>query len=172
MERTFEVTEDLLASKAQRLANFIIDYIIQIFIGMTFGIVFGLVCAYTDNYDLLYSFENSGKLTDYALGFSILFVYYTTTALLFKRSIGKFITKTIVVLEDGSIPDNRTFLRRTFCRMIPFEQFSFLGGTGRGWHDSISNTYVVRKEDFEKAKELFYSLEEIGKTEESAFETL
>lgn len=44
--------------------------------------------------------------------------------------------------------DNKraSFLRilaRCFCRLIPFNAFSFLGGSGSGWHDSIPKTKVV-----------------------------
>ena len=81
---------------------------------------------------------------------------------IFSKSIGKFITRTMVVFEDGSKPDSGTILRRTLCRIIPFDNLSFLGTPSRGWHDSITNTYVVRKDDFERSKELFYAFEEIG----------
>ncbi|MBC8643239.1 RDD family protein [Flavobacterium lindanitolerans] len=81
---------------------------------------------------------------------------------LFSRTIGKFITKTVVVNINGEKPDTQEILVRSLCRLIPFETFSFLGAPNKGWHDSISKTYVVNKELLEKKKELFYSVDEIG----------
>jgi uncharacterized RDD family membrane protein YckC len=72
----------------------------------------------------------------------------------------------MVVNEDGSTIDLGTALRRTLCRVIPFEQFSFLGSSTRGWHDSIPDTYVVQKAAFEEAKHLFYAFDEIGNAPE------
>lgn len=162
MERTFEVTEDLMASQGQRFINFAIDYIIRIVLGLLIGALIGVICVFMGNDELLNSIDQMGKVTEYLLGLIILFVYYTLTALIFKRSIAKFLTQTLVVFEDGSTPDNVTFMKRTLCRMIPFDAFSFLGTPSRGWHDTITNTYVVKKEAFEQARELFYSLDEIG----------
>jgi uncharacterized RDD family membrane protein YckC len=59
------------------------------------------------------------------------------------RSVGKFITKTKVVDEDGYTPSTGTLITRNLCRAIPFNAISHL--FGRGWHDSLSKTYVVRK---------------------------
>lgn len=162
MNRTFEVTDDLLASHGQRLANFILDYIIRIILALIIGSVFGIFCVLIDKPELLEPLANMGKLMEYVVGLVILIFYYGLTGILFKRSIAKFITKTIVVFEDGSIPDNATFFKRAFCRLIPFEAFSFFGTPSRGWHDSITDTYVVRKEDFEKAMESFYAIDQIG----------
>jgi hypothetical protein len=34
---------------------------------------------------------------------------------------------------------------RTLSRFIIFEGLSYLGSVSRGWHDSLSGTYVVKK---------------------------
>jgi uncharacterized RDD family membrane protein YckC len=47
--------------------------------------------------------------------------------------------------------------------LIPFEQFSFFGEDGKGWHDSISKTYVVDIAKYEAKKATFEGLDEIGK---------
>lgn len=167
MEKTFEITDDLIASKGQRLANFFIDYIIRMVIALAIGALLGLFCVLIDDYELLNSIQTMSKLMEFVLGLIILILYYTLTGIFFKRSIAKFITKTLVVFEDGTTPDNATFFRRALCRIIPFEVFSFLGTPSRGWHDSITDTYVVRKEEFEQAMESFYSLDQIGSDPES-----
>ncbi len=40
--------------------------------------------------------------------------------------------------------DFKTAFIRSLCRLISFEQFSYLGGGLNGWHDSLSNTQVVQ----------------------------
>lgn len=160
--REFQVTDDLLASKGQRFLNYIIDTII------TYSVIFGLsfITALIADFFQATSFlewlQNVNSLEEYLIYFLIMIPYFTVMESIFSKSIGKFITRTMVVLEDGSKPDSGTILRRTLCRIIPFDNLSFLGNPSRGWHDSITDTYVVRKDDFEKSKELFYALDEIG----------
>ena len=55
------------------------------------------------------------------------------------RTLGKFITGTKVVSADGETPTASQIVGRTFCRMIPFEAFSFARETCPvGWHDKFS----------------------------------
>jgi uncharacterized RDD family membrane protein YckC len=61
-------------------------------------------------------------------------------------------------MKDGSKPNVYTIIKRTLCRFIPFEIFTFLGSK-RGWHDVFSNTYVVKKHLFNDKKKLFESAE-------------
>jgi uncharacterized RDD family membrane protein YckC len=42
---------------------------------------------------------------------------------------------------------------RTLVRFIPVEIFSFFNSNSRGWHDTLSVTYVVNKHEF-LAKEI------------------
>lgn len=55
-----------------------------------------------------------------------------TEILLKGKTIGKYITKTIVVMEDGSKPKASDIVLRSLCRLIPFDAFSFLGTEGKG----------------------------------------
>ena len=87
---------------------------------------------------------------------NLLLIYYTTIETLTGRSLGKFITKTKVVIYDGSKPTFNEILVRSLCRLIPLEHFSFLGEDGNGWHDSISKTYVVDIAKFEAKKATLY----------------
>lgn len=162
----FRVTNDMLASQGQRLANYFIDLLVQY--GLTFGFGFVLAAfAMFAGYDGLMDWlANIDKITEYLLGVVMLIIYYSFFEILFARSIAKYITKTIVVMEDGLKPSAGTIVKRTFCRIIPFNHLSFLGNSGRGWHDSISDTYVVKKDIFNQKKDLFYSFDEIGKQEE------
>jgi len=69
--------------------------------------------------------------------------YWIATEYFFDKSPAKFLTRTKVVMKDGTKPSFLTIIGRTLCRFIPFEPFSFLGGKAIGWHDSITNTRVV-----------------------------
>lgn len=158
----FRVTDDLLASQGQRFGNYAIDFIIQYALVFILGILFALFATIIGSTSLLFWLENMSRIEEYLIGIVILVVYYTITETYFSRSIGKLVTKTIVVNIDGSKPDSSKIIKRSLCRLIPFDGLTFLRTPSRGWHDSISETYVVRKEDFERQKDLFYSFEEIG----------
>ncbi|WP_309938245.1 RDD family protein [Aureibacter tunicatorum] len=62
---------------------------------------------------------------------------------LFAKTIGKAITKTTVVNEDGKKPSPKEVALRTLCRFVPFEAFSFLNDDAYGIHDKWSKTLVV-----------------------------
>ena len=161
-QEEFEITDDLMASRGQRFLNYIIDVVI-IYI-LIFGVSFitALIATYLEATSFLEWLQNINGLEEYLIYFIIMIPYFTLMESIFSKSVGKFITKTMVVLEDGSKPESGTILRRTLCRIIPFDGLSFLGTPSRGWHDSITDTYVVRKDDFERSKELFYAFDEIG----------
>lgn len=59
----------------------------------------------------------------------MVFYFFGFETLTKGRSIGKFITGTKVVTLEGEIPTANVFLKRSFCRIIPFEAFSFLAKT-------------------------------------------
>ncbi|MEJ0106529.1 MAG: RDD family protein [Bacteroidota bacterium] len=59
------------------------------------------------------------------------------------KTIGKFLTGTRAVKEDGSYLEIKDALLRGFCRIIPFNIFSALGNTCYPWHDSLPKTYVI-----------------------------
>jgi uncharacterized RDD family membrane protein YckC len=77
------------------------------------------------------------------VGFLIVLTYYSLLEGLTSRTLGKFITGTYVVTDEGLKPSFSTILGRTLCRFIPFEQFTFLFGSV-GFHDRLSHTRVVR----------------------------
>ncbi|AWH84696.1 RDD family protein [Flavobacterium album] len=150
---------DLLATKGQRLANLIIDFIFRFVLIFAFGMLAGLLTAV--GYDGLYIWiQNPGTWSEYLIEWGLLVVYYLLMEMTTQRTIGKLITGTKVVMEDGSKPPAGTIALRTLCRLIPFDAFSFLGD--RGWHDSITHTYVVDVKKYNAAKHLEDSFAEIG----------
>ena len=82
----------------------------------------------------------------------MLFLYYFLTEAYFGRTFAKYFTKTIVVTKEGLKPGRRIILLRTLCRFIPVEAITFLGTNVRGLHDFFSDTYVVRKHEFNHKK--------------------
>ena len=72
------------------------------------------------------------------------------------------ITGTIVIDKNGNKPGFRAILIRTLIRFIPIDTLTFLGNSGRGWHDSFSNTYVVKKKALDESIDLHYEFDLIG----------
>lgn len=163
--REFTITDEVLATQGQRFLNYLIDLIVQYLIIFVLGFVFSVLSLLTGYTGIMEWIGSMGDLEGYVVFFFVLILYYTLFESLCSRTIGKYITKTIVVNEDGSKPDSQIILKRTLCRLIPFDGFSFLG-SGRGWHDSISDTYVVDKKLLDEKMQLLSAFEEIGKDSE------
>lgn len=168
MADSFKVTPDLYTSRGNRFAHYIIDLIaiLAVFYGFFLGFIFlyySMAEETTAMDNFLDGLENTNPLLDRLITAVIFALLYFCLEYFTKgRSIGKYITKTRVVLEDGSKPLSSDFLKRSFSRMIPFELFSFLGSDGRGWHDTISKTYVVDIDRFEAKRKSYDELDQIG----------
>jgi uncharacterized RDD family membrane protein YckC len=164
-KRPFQVTDDILASNGQRLLNFFIDYFMRIIIFAIVGVIAGILSVAMDAPGIVTFFTEMGWLEEFTIGVFLLMIYYNLFEVFFSTTIGKLITHTIVVDENGEKPTSHAILLRTICRLIPFDALSYLGTPARGWHDSMSKTYVVKKRELVNQKELFYSFNEIGETE-------
>jgi hypothetical protein len=152
--KKFTVTDDLLASQGQRFSNLIIDLMMQYVIWISVGTTIALFADVASS-SFLKIWVNTMSRVEQGFSFAVISVfYYYLTELYFSRSIAKFLTQTFVIMKDGSKPNSKSILKRTLCRFIPFEAFSFLGGAAGGWHDSMSETYVVKKHEFEKKKRI------------------
>lgn len=136
-----------LATKGQRLANYLIDTAVIFVFGYLVGEILGKIAFKIPVIlDFLIWTSTQGKLGEYLLGVILTIIYYPFFESIFYLTPGKILTKTTVITENGQKPTFINILGRTFCRFIPFEFFSFLGNPGRGWHDTISKTRVVRSE--------------------------
>jgi len=82
----------------------------------------------------------------YLIFFASYIGYYTLMETKYQKTIGKFVTKTKVVNKNGTKPQGGDILRRTFCRIIPFDRISFLF-TPNGFHDRLSDTTVIKDEN-------------------------
>lgn len=156
---TYILDEAILVSAGKRILNYIID-IIFVFIGLfLFGFMVGILISL--GVESVGTWVGGlGDLGWNLIGIIILIIYYTLTEGFFSRSIGKLITGTIVVNENGEKITFGLAFKRSLCRLIPFDALSFLGT--RGWHDSITNTYIVEKKALDESLKMFYDLQLIG----------
>jgi uncharacterized RDD family membrane protein YckC len=159
--KKFTVTDDLLASKSQRVLNFIIDLLIVYIIGITIGTTLFIIGDLTNSYAASNWVKSLTQIEKLFFGLVILFFYYGLTEMYFSRTFAKYYTKTLVIKYDGSKPNRKSILIRTVSRLIPLEPLSFLTGDSRGWHDTLSVTYVVKKHEFIAKKKLFNLSDEI-----------
>ena len=151
----FSVTDDLLATRGQRFFNCILDLLIVHIILGSIGTTIIIIGDVSNNYELSNWIESTTTIEKLLFWSVILFLYYFLTETYFSRTFAKYFTKTIVVTKDGSRPNKRTISIRTLSRFIPLEALTFLGTNVRGLHDLFSDTYVVRKHDFNKKKGAF-----------------
>lgn len=155
--KKFTVTSDLLASNGQRFLNLVIDILTQHIIGLSIGMLIVLISESIKWYALADWIDQTDSTEQFFIGLFIFILYYLLTEIYFSRTIGKYFTKTLVVMKDGSPPNKKTILIRTLCRLIPFEFFSYMGDNLKGWHDIFSKTYVVNKRRFYEKKKLYDS---------------
>ena len=132
--------------KGTRFIHLIVDGIVTTIFFYIIGALIGIVGVLIDP-DFLYWLQDMPVLLSYLISYSLFFLYYFILESTTGQTIGKMITKTKVIAEDGSVPTQKTIAYRSLARLIPFEAFSFLGSKDTGWHDSISKTYVVKRED-------------------------
>jgi uncharacterized RDD family membrane protein YckC len=145
METTYPINQtqpDLLddygvnltrASSGQRLGNLLIDLFSFYAIFIALGLVFRplLILIFTP-----------------VLPAIVFALYLSLVELIFKgRTLGKLITGTRAVREDGSPITASEAFGRGFSRIVPFEAFSALGSGTYPWHDRWSHTYVVDLKD-------------------------
>lgn len=126
------------ANAGKRFANYLIDlFVYYIFV---FLIVF--IFASQGAQNILTLTHNT--LVDTLLGLC----YYGVFMGIYEglsngRTLGKRITRTQAVNEDGSRISFQTAFFRGMIRAIPFEAFSALGAPSYPWHDRWTKTYVI-----------------------------
>jgi uncharacterized RDD family membrane protein YckC len=162
---TYILDDKLLASNGKRFLNYILDIIFIFLLIMVLTFFFAIFANLFDWIGILFWMGNMSDVEGQVLFLTVLIIYYMFTEGLFGRSLAKFITGTIVVDENGIKPDFVGVLKRSLSRLIPFEAFSFLGSSGRGWHDSLSDTYVVDKKALVEEKKMFNEFNLIGTQE-------
>lgn len=133
------------ASQGQRFLNFLIDnVVIRIALVYITGVAVGYVLMALVP-EFAYSLSHS-KTRLYLISILIVLIdyifYYTLFEGIFKgRTIGKYITGTKAINENGVELTFKKAFYRSACRLIPLEAFS---GLGTPWHDSVTNTMVIK----------------------------
>ncbi len=171
MKNHYIISQNIIANKGLRLGNYLIDVVVILLSIFALSTVFLLV-ADVIGYDagpIMTYIDKMNKLEEHLFGQLFTIPYYIFMEVMTGRTIGKYLTGTIVVDHEGNKPNLETIIKRSFSRAIPFNGLSFLGEKSRGWHDSISETYVVITKELEKEKQNYLDFNEIGK-KESQFE--
>ncbi len=117
-----------IASAGNRIANFLIDSIFIIIVNIIL-----------EDCDLQYEDES----IQYLILFLSYVLYYFIFEAIFQRTLGKFITKTKVVMNDGTKPSAGSIIVRTLIRFVPFPIFS-QNKEGTRQHDRWTNTRVIK----------------------------
>ncbi len=132
LDETGHVYED--ASNTLRFINYVID-----FLGiMVFGVVMFFILGFFGMAEII------ANTNENLLGIMLMICYYCLLEGSMGRTLGKLITGTKVINEDGGQPGIGKIFGRTFCRFIPFEAFSYFGDAPGGWHDRMTGTRVVK----------------------------
>jgi uncharacterized RDD family membrane protein YckC len=137
------------ASTGQRFLNFFIDNILLRF-GLSYatGAALGYVISLADPefaYRIFVEQESKWAvyLASYLIAILNYLVYYTICEKLFKGyTLGKLITGTRAIREDGDELTFKDALLRSLARSVPFDAFSAFGG--HPWHDTWTRTMVVQ----------------------------
>jgi uncharacterized RDD family membrane protein YckC len=122
-----------VAEKSTRFVNHLIDG----------ALMFALFISYVFASESMFGVIQKGDYLRPLGGLFLYLLFYAGSEYFFSKTPGKFITKTRVVTAEGLKPSLIDLIGRTICRLIPFNEFSFLGDS-RGWHDSWSGTYVIK----------------------------
>lgn len=134
----------VVVGQGVRFGYFMID--VAFFYIMTFiiGMLIGIIIMATGNLDLLRADSSLIKFLD-LMGYPIFFLYYAISEALGGATLGKLICGYTVIDEQANKVSFGKAMLRTVCRYIPFEAFSCFAE--RGWHDTLSKTYVVKRSE-------------------------
>jgi uncharacterized RDD family membrane protein YckC len=158
---TVVIDEAMMVPWYKRLLNLIIDICVVYFVFMLLGLFAGVLAAFGSEGFLNWFTEMDG-LTDRLVTTLVMVIYLFAMEVTTQRSVGKFITGTIVVSEDGTKPEPRKIMVRALCRIIGLEALTFIREKPRGWHDSAADTYVVDVKKYREALNVKNSFDEIG----------
>lgn len=139
-----EATHLVQASHGKRLGNYIIDLIIFYIAIFTFSFLLATISPafvdWIDNYGNDTGFNIADRLVS-------LFIYGLLMGLIEAvskgRSLGKLITGTKAINQDGSTISAGTAFLRGLSRAVPFNALSALGTPPFPWHDKWTKTFVI-----------------------------
>lgn len=148
-DESYNLNQYVYATQWQRFANWLIDNLLMRFglsylTGIAIGTLLGLMAP-----DFIASIADDGAMSGglillgLLIGYLNYIVYYTLCEKLFKGyTLGKIITGTRAIRQDGDELSFKDALLRSLSRCVPFEVFS--GFSTLTWHDSWTDTMVVK----------------------------
>lgn len=136
-ERSTKITD---TPKWQRFFHFLIDTLVM---GLILSSLFFRIFEIHLKHNEFFQSHMNNRFTILLLVIIFRFLYYPFYEIIFGKSPAKFLTESRLVSSKAEKPSASSVLIRTICRNIPFNPFSFLWYTG--WHDSLSQTYVVKE---------------------------
>ncbi|TCC93380.1 RDD family protein [Pedobacter frigiditerrae] len=142
------------ASMSKRFINYLIDSVVVFTVLFLMGFTLELISPG------LISGSSIGGLSERIVGMIFYGTIMSFTEIASQgKSIGKLITGTRVIDEDGSSLSIGKAIIRNFIRAIPFDAFSAFGNPCKPWHDSWSHTMVVDEKllALQVRKDVFFS---------------
>lgn len=144
----------VVVSQGVRFGYFMIDVVFFYILTFIVGLVIGIIVVATGNVDSLRDGSGLMKFLD-LVGYLVYFLYYLISEGLGGTTLGKLICGYTVIDEYANKVSFPKALLRTICRYIPFESFSCFAQ--RGWHDTLSKTYVVKRSEKAELQKLLGS---------------
>lgn len=137
------------ATQGQRFLNWLIDNILMRYglaylTGMGVGFIISIAAPdFFANIAYSESIFSPIWLIGILIAYLNYIIYYTLCEKLFKGyTLGKLITGTRAIRQDGGELSFRNALLRSLSRCVPFEVFS--GFNTLTWHDSWTDTMVIK----------------------------
>jgi uncharacterized RDD family membrane protein YckC len=136
------------ATQGQRFLNWLIDNLFMRFaLGVLTGWLVGeILVRFFPEIAMRIAYEQNTLdtiLVNYLFGFFNYLIYYTICEKAFRgHTLGKLITGTRAIREDGHELTFKDAFLRSLSRLVPFEVLSGFGD--RPWHDNWTKTYVIK----------------------------
>ncbi|HEX3767513.1 MAG TPA: RDD family protein [Puia sp.] len=132
------------ASTGKRLANYLIDLVLFYVLLFILGFVLALISpTFTE---IVTSDRPGFGLLDRLITLLLYAVYMSVVEALFHgKSLGKLITKTKAVNDDGTQISTAKAFERGFSRAVPFCAFSAFGDPCNPWQDRWTGTMVINE---------------------------
>lgn len=138
-----------MVGRWRRFFTFLIDYVGHSIFSLVVVVPYVAFVLFRGGDAALDALESQATtVIDYVIAIGFMLAYYILMEGLFGATLGKMLTGTRVVNAQGGKPSWGQIVGRSFARLIPFEPFSLLlsdDDVRRGWHDSLSKTWVVRR---------------------------
>ena len=148
-EESYIDNQFVYATQGQRFLNWLIDnllmrYGLAYLTGMGVGLVIGIAAPdFFENISYSESIFSPLWLIGILIAYLNYIIYYTLCEKLFRGyTLGKLITGTRAIRQDGGELTFRNALLRSLSRCVPFEVFS--GFSTLTWHDSWTDTMVIK----------------------------